>query len=44
MEQKAKENKYNGNAMSIQPEVMIQLFNSECLSVLYYGIDVCPSY
>ena len=24
------------------PEVMIQLFNSKCLSILYYGIDVCP--
>ena len=23
-------------------EVMIQLFNSKCLSILYYGIDVCP--
>ena len=21
---------------------MIQLFNSKCLSILYYGIDVCP--
>ena len=23
-------------------EVMIQLFNSKCLPILYYGIDVCP--
>ena len=23
-------------------EVMIQIFNSKCLSILYYGIDVCP--
>ena len=23
-------------------EVMIQLFNSKYLSILYYGIDVCP--
>jgi len=22
--------------------VMIQLFNSKCLSISYYGIDVCP--
>jgi len=23
-------------------EVMVQLFNSKCLSILYYGTDVCP--
>jgi len=23
-------------------DVMIQLFNSKCLPILYYGIDVCP--
>ena len=29
----------NGRAASA--EVMIQLFNSKCLPILYYGIDVC---
>jgi len=23
-------------------EVMVQLFNSKCLLILYYGTDVCP--
>jgi len=23
-------------------EVMVQLYNSKCLSILYYGTDVCP--
>ena len=27
---------------AVSAEVMIQMFNSKCFPILYYGIDICP--